>query len=339
MEKKAGLVLLGTAMVDWQILVPLLKDSSNEHIHNQSENDDYIDSSWLPEKIGALVGPEHRQLLIPDAQESLVDMDSLVHDQNSDVHFLMFFEDPQSRVCRAMEAGTEPEQALEEWIVSARRLLTIQKQNRKRATVVHWNSMLEDLRNLFVRLESMLGAHSTVPEKLPGPADPVLQAIAAQLVRQSDEAVRLHAEFTAAAQYIMNNQLRQKIHANEAFRLYQQQTMAALTQSEQSRIAELEAVKAEHEKTFDEMLTELHRTQEELEKYYLLHKKEKQRAEDFKAKNKRNEALKQKYRKRLDYAIHSKSWKITAPVRVFIRLLRGKPIRKKAKKQTGREKS
>lgn len=242
---------------------------------------------------------------------------------------------PERLLVQAMEQDEDPAARLDTWLDSARTFLQAYRRNRRNAVIVDVD---EALAAPSAFLDTCARKFSlAVPETIPAPAqaeeqastpDPVHALIAAQWVAADSDAVPLLEELEASRTPLAESG--SQPHADAAWQAYRETCSRA---ADESRVQDLQE---ENEL----LLLQLHQVQEELESYFLELRDEqakrtraeetvKKRDQTIRNKNAAIDKKEEKYqhmlaqKKNLDRQLHalrhSRSWRMTAPIRALRR--------------------
>ncbi|ADH86536.1 hypothetical protein [Desulfurivibrio alkaliphilus] len=240
-------------------------------------------------------------------------------------HLLLFHSRPETALAQAMAEQGNPDQTLEKWQQAAQQLLQVYRHNRQRASLVNIDCALA-APALFMKachkrfgLKKAKPPHSNEAGSKNTESSDMHLLLAAQMVAQSAPTSELIAELEAGS-LPLAEQPEPNINCQQIHQDYQAVTRQA---------NELKEVKEENEL----LLLQLHQVQEELESYYLQlqseqekHRQAKSELAELKKEQKRHKAKVNQLNGRIDRLQKSTSWKITAPMRGLVKLV--KPARK-----------
>lgn len=114
--------------------------------------------------------------------------------------YLLLHTRPEVAIAHAMEDGTSPAGAVEEWRSAAERLVTFYRRNRANTLVIEVTSALQEplVCSEAIRDRLQLEAPTSLPKLAPFPKpEPLNQLLANQLISQSNELSHLLAELEA----------------------------------------------------------------------------------------------------------------------------------------------
>ena len=183
--------------------------------------------------------------------------------------YLLLHTRPELALARAMEEGEDPETALNQWRAGAEQLLAFYKRNNRQAALVEVSgacerpqALIEWLTNNHPAFEGLtpakLEAELALPAIEPGSLNLLL---ATQWVSQQQDLSSLLAQLEAASIPLTDTGYQPP--TIDVAVLHQH--VGKQTATKQAAEQELERLKEEN----DLILNQLHRVQEELEKYYL----------------------------------------------------------------------
>lgn len=286
------------------------------------------------------------------------------------VHLLLHSR-PEVAVAHAIEAGQQPQDAVEAWCNAAEQMLAFYKRNRATTAMVEVSSAVGDPEAFATALEHHLNVKmkGSLPKLTPPEEQAsVNQLQANELVAANDELNRVLAEMEACTLPLENGTFRSpRVQILELFKQLRD-AKPDLTQEqleEQARLLEtltkletgLENERDEHLKTKsvleetreenDLILSQLFKVQEELERYYLAGQQKDKALETSKtaideknAKLKRMSAEMRNMRAqvstleaRLAKLHRSVSWRLTAPIRLLAKPF-GRSTRARFRKET-----
>lgn len=231
-------------------------------------------------------------------------------------HLLVCYRSPFKQLEIALAKDTPPAQAVVDWKESTEALLNLYRRHWKRITLVEQEAVTRKERELLKHLEQRTGLTLAVPEH-------ELQA------KDRSE----HNEPTASPMYELI--ALQLLNMRKSRPLFQELEASSLPLSERPDIMQLVesainsgksqaqlVIKEELQQENDLIIEQLHKTQEELEQYYLKLKKtesdikiKNQKLHDFSQRNKQLKAQLDAAKTDLKRIRNSRSWKITAPLR------------------------
>lgn len=164
---------------------------------------------------------------------------------------------PELAIANAMQLGTGPEAALQQWQDTTAAILAFFRRNRRRTTLIEVSSALRHPE----KLAEHLGPHLEQPLQAPEDTFPatetpslLMQALAAQMVAQAPELAALMSEAEAST-LPLDEQTWQPVPVD----------IAALQQQQQANEQSLAETREENEL----LLLQLHQVQEELESTFL----------------------------------------------------------------------
>lgn len=321
-----------TAGSGWQSLLPILENLGCQLVSDETAcawlKAISADAASARSEIERFAGNVSETQLIPvHSDEPDVQLKMALAAENK-AKLLLFYERPEYMLLRAMAEGVSPESALDRWRASANSILRIYHANRQRAVVVNVGAAIAHQADFCSACCEFLGVNIS-EAKVVDIAAPELPnnlhgLLAAQAVSQQEEtqdaANMLEASSVPIGPYIEPP----KIDCEDVY--------YARGGPEPSN--EDLTVLAEENSLFSIQLRQL---QEELERYYLKARDETEQRAALEAEKQRLEkklAWKQKElalaRSSLATIYQSKSWKLTRPIRVIGRLIRGQPLRSTA---------
>ena len=232
--------------------------------------------------------------------------------QTSNEHLLYFYSRPEKFIQKAIENQGDSDEALSEWVDEIATLLKKYKGQRAQVSIL----MLEAVQKkpsqwiqwLNEKTNQTTDASSAPQIPLPELTQNLELLLASQLVRQDERLQALLPELEASSSNAADLLTPLKINC-----------IQIITQGKYSS-----GLQEENE----HLLLQLQQVQEELEKVYIRKQDaEKRTNEQFKALETSLEKLKSKYQ----LLLNSTSWRLTKPLRALVRLMKGQPMRKKAR--------
>lgn len=231
----------------------------------------------------------------------------------SDTNTLLFYSRPESVLAQAMEQGNEPEKALADWQDAAQQLMQAHRHNRRKSLMVDAGAALaapdaftcvcKERYGININSKAINQQEETVPRE-------IYKVIAAQLVNQTAGLPQLLAEMEASSIPLTISEASPVVDCMQAYKEFQElkdQVNSKLEDTEQEN---------------ELLLLQLHQVQEELESYYLQAQEESEkRQKTEKTVESQQKELKEKEKalaeaeKRLNLIQQSTSWRITAPLR------------------------
>ena len=274
-------------------------------ILGSTPHNDFPDSTWAAEALGMEiidVGSSEQWGSGPSNPLEVGDKELL----------LLCHTRPEYAVAHAVENGKSPAEALAHWRDGADAIMRAFRRRRERTVVVDGLQALRHPQAFATACTERFGI-SLADQQLPAAREPDREnrddlslLIATQLVAQDAAMADLLGELEAAS--------------------------IPLDEPEQAPQLDSERLQALHREFGDVheenelLLLQLHQVQEELETYYLEYKAAQQQAE-------KNKKAADEYKKQINRMRYSTSWRITMPIRVLMRLLKGKPLRGKNQKK------
>jgi len=265
-----------------------------------------------------------------------------------DAHLLLFWQNPVLTLAQAMANQQSPDEALNQWMVTAEQNLALVRKNRRRITLVE--SVLARyqpqvlLRRLNERLALSLTSRSGSPSAMEA-QNPLELLIADRAIKANLQALRVFQELQATslplgsyeellpdplsswqAYHQEVTQSRADVESlkekNQRLRQEQEQLKMRLKEldKEEDKMSStrVQAIQDEN----DLLLKQLHHVQEELESYYLesrslLQKYDQTEAQRKKLERQRNSAMQRAraLQQKIDEMRDSRSWRLTKPLR------------------------
>ncbi|MBB5022838.1 hypothetical protein [Desulfurispira natronophila] len=243
----------------------------------------------------------------------------LASPQHSDFTLLLFSR-PEAHIIDQMQNGISPLVSLDSWVSTGKAMLELNRSMRNRVFIADADTALLDTKAFAAHTISLLKNQERSPLYSPSKEkqhatsqanqESPLHVIAAQAVQQSEIAQNILAELCASSTTTSTAVLPLQVDLEKAFtevqRLQQSAEHRNKIQEQQEKITELEMENSS-------LISHMHIAQEKAEKLYQTGLKTKKKLTQNK--------------KKLQSVYRSKSWKITRPLRVLLRLLTGKPLR------------
>lgn len=297
-RSKQYFILASTPFCHWRRLGPLMQGMG------LLETDPTITAAWVAytnEHGGNhsnFISSEH--LLAATPVPSLIDSTGLADNDkfhffleyHPDTYLLLLHTRPEIALVRAMEAGLDPVDTLNSWRSCADDFLRIYRSNRSRVSLVDVERALASPDSYIKVCQNYLGlpANGPIPEMRPDHiAMPgAYRLIAAQLISQLSGLHNIIDELEASSLPVGEPFPQKPVDCRKVFRDYQNyqaqtgKLLSEITDKNQqiesllNRISELSHQLGDHEKKAtdaekdsEEILLQLHQTQEDLETYYL----------------------------------------------------------------------
>jgi len=340
-NQRAGVVLAATQGLDVDELLASIKAAGFE--------------AWTER---SAVAASDKPVLDVDTKPGVFDRAAQVIAENPKAVGLLVYPAPTRFIASALEQGSDPAEALNEWLRLTEPLLTAYRQARRRNLLVERDAALANPAGLVSELNRYLGCSLKVPDEthkadpeVKRDFDPVFLLVADQTCHQNMRARRVAAELEASSLPLQSSTESQAVNVSAALRSYLTQRQQALQQSS--------TLREENELLF----AQLHQVQDELESLFLKNREsgqkierlEREKAQQNHDQKEENELLilqlqqlqenlgsysidNERLRKEVDEIRHaneglqntvdalysSMSWKITAPIRRILRPFMGK---------------
>lgn len=240
---------------------------------------------------------------------------------NEDDHLLLFHDMPVLVVARAMAEGQSPAEALAEWQEQAERLLALVRRHRRRITLLPLDAALEDPEGFIQAIASRFDLGIEAPTRSePAPETPgaVFRMMAENAVWQHAEARHLAAELQASALPVDLPHSLATPAVDLVFEEYRHNLETARQETERKLSNRKDPKVTDLQEENDLLLQQLHHVQEELETYYLNSLDRQHDSDEVRKLRRKNELLE----RRVNYIENSRSWKITGPMRAFIKIFK-----------------
>lgn len=255
--------------------------------------------------------------------------------KTKDGRALLLHDRPETALARAMQAGRNPVEELDEWRSAVENLLQAYRRNRRAIRMMSADAAVQAPDAFATACKEHLGltrGKAFPPQRPDEEIESIYRLLAAQMVAQADEIQPLLQELEASSIPLGVDYAPARLDCQA---IYEELGESASRPNELEEENEL-------------LLLQLHQVQEELESYFLELQDEsgKQKAlnEKYKALDERLAAHKQLLeekerqfqkllaeKKRRDQKIvairKSTSWRLTMPIRVIRRLVTGKPLK------------
>ena len=223
---------------------------------------------------------------------------------------------PEYAVAQAIADGAAPEDALREWQAAINKMLVEFRPKRRHSLLVEATSALRHAGAPLPGQPTTPAAGTKVLETTGG-VSPIHLALATLAVYQTSDIRYLLGELAASTAPLPGWDKPPQLDLKLI-----QQSLRGTRQAHEALEAELASTQtqlADHEEENDLLLLQLHQVQEELEHYYL-------RNLELEEKTKRKQEKEQKdsiqrLERRIHLIEHSTSWRLTAPLRLFTRIL------------------
>ncbi len=224
---------------------------------------------------------------------------------------------PEYAVAQAIADGAAPEDALREWQAAINRMLAEFRPNRRQSLLVEATSAFRHAGAPLPGQPAHTPAAGAKALETTGGISPIHLALATLAVYQASDIRYLMGELAASTAPLPGWDRPPQLDLQLI-----QQNLGVSKQVYEALEAELATTKTklkDHEEENELLLLQLHQVQEELEHYYLRNVELEQKTKG-KQPGEEEQSIKSLER-RIHLIEHSTSWRLTAPLRLFIRTL------------------